>query len=294
MTMHAAPTGAERPFAVDQLAALVRRNLVASARVPQLLMFSLTMPMAMLVLFSQVFRSVADGPHFPPGVSYIDYLTPAMLAVATVMAGTNAGVATALDHTTGLHDRFATLPMAQALPRLARTINEALFTIARVAILGVAAVALGFRFHGTPLDAAAALAVLVALAAAMSALFGRIGDHFRRPDVVQFAGMMIMMPFMFISPAFAPLETMPGWMRAIAALNPVAHAIDALRADVLGTATAADTTIALAAAATLGLLASLGTRTARSRASRKPLRGPAEDLHKRREAYPTTKIHRSV
>ena len=36
------------------------------ARVPQLLMFSLTMPMAMLVLFSQVFRSVADSPDFPP------------------------------------------------------------------------------------------------------------------------------------------------------------------------------------------------------------------------------------
>ena len=84
-------------------------------------MFSLTMPMAMLVLFSQVFRSVADGPAFPAGVSYIDYLTPAMLAVATVMAGTNVGVAAAMDHTNGLHERFATLPMNPRLPALART-----------------------------------------------------------------------------------------------------------------------------------------------------------------------------
>ena len=57
-------------------------------------MFSLTMPMAMLVLFSQVFRSIADSGGFPSGVSYIDFLTPAMLSsVSTVMAGTNAGVA---------------------------------------------------------------------------------------------------------------------------------------------------------------------------------------------------------
>ena len=70
------------------LAASVVRNLRTSARVPQLLMISLTMPMAMLVLFSQVFRSVAD-PDFPSGVSYIDLLAPAMLAVTTVMAGTN-------------------------------------------------------------------------------------------------------------------------------------------------------------------------------------------------------------
>lgn len=246
-----------RPGVGDQLAVLVRRNLVTSARVPQLLMLSLTMPMAMLVLFSQVFRSISDGPAFPAGVSYIDFLTPAMLAVATVMAGTNAGVGAAIDHTNGLYERFGTLPMPGRLPSLARTINEAMFTIARVAILGVAAAILGFRFHGTLFDAVAALVVLVVLAASMSAMFGRIGDRLRRPDVVQFAGMMIMMPFMFISSAFAPLETMPNWMRAIAAYNPVAQATDALRGHVLGTATATDTVKALGAALALGVLVAI-------------------------------------
>ena len=253
----------EPSLGVNQLTALVRRQLVTSARIPQLLMFSLTMPMAMLVLFSQVFRSVADGPAFPDGISYIDYLTPAMLAVATVMAGTNVGVAAAIDHTNGLHERFATLPMNPRLPALARTINEAMFTLVRVALLGIAAVALGFEFHGTPLDALSALVVLVVLAAAMSSLFGRIGDHLRRPDVVQFAGMMIMMPFMFISPAFAPIETMPQWMRLMAAFNPVTHATDALRGHVFNNATLADTAIALGAATALGLLATVRPRTSR-------------------------------
>ncbi|MFF2115352.1 ABC transporter permease [Rhodococcus koreensis] len=188
------------------------RNLRTSARVPQLLMFSLTMPMAMLVLFSQVFRSVAAGPGFPAGVSYIVFLTPAMLAVSTVMAGTNAGVSAAIDHTHGLHDRFAALPMRAGLPGIARTINEAVFTLARAVLLGVAAVALGFEFHGSAVDAVAAVVVLVVLAGAMSALFGLIGDRLRRPDVVQFAGMMVMMPLMFVSSAFTPIE----WRAALA------------------------------------------------------------------------------
>jgi ABC-2 type transport system permease protein len=247
----------------DQLAALIERNLRTTARVPQLLMFSLTMPMAMLVLFSQVFRSVAEGPAFPSGVSYIDFLTPAMLAVATVMAGTNVGVAAAIDHTNGLHDRFATLAMPRALPGVARTINEAVFTIARAALLvGAAAALLGFRFHGSAVDAIAALTVLVVLAGAMSALFGRIGDRLRRPDVVQFAGMMVMMPLMFVSPAFAPLDTMPGWMRTMAAANPVAHATDALRGHVLGTATIGDTAAALVAALAMwALVTGIGGRS---------------------------------
>ena len=242
---------AERPLVADQLAILVRRNMRTSARVPQLLMFSLTMPMAMLVLFSQVFRSLADSTGFPSGVSYIDFLTPAMLAVSTVMAGTNAGVAAAIDHTNGLHERFGTLPISARLPGVARTINEVLFTLVRGALLLAAAVALGFRFHGDLLDAVTGLAVLVTLAAAMSALFGRLGDHLRRPDVVQFAGMMIMMPFMFVSGAFAPLATMPAAMRAVAAVNPVAHATDALRGSVLGPANHTEAATALAAAAIL-------------------------------------------
>jgi ABC-2 type transport system permease protein len=241
-----------------QLGALVARNLRTTARVPQLLMFSLTMPLAMLVLFSQVFRSVADGPNFPAGVAYIDFITPAMLAVATVMAGTNVGVAAAIDHTNGLHDRFRTLAMPRSLPGIARTINEILFTIARAVLLvTAAAVLLGFRFHGSALDALGGAAVLVVLAGAMSALFGRIGDRLRRPDVVQFAGMMVMMPLMFVSSAFAPLDTMPGWMRAIADANPVGHATDALRGAVLGTATAADIVTALAAAIAMWIVVTI-------------------------------------
>src|SRR5215207_2107324 len=245
---HPVPTG-------EQLGALVARNLRTTARVPQLLMFSLTMPMAMLVLFSQVFRSVADGPGFPAAVSYIDFITPALLAVATVMAGTNVGVAAAIDHTNGINDRFRSMAMPRSLPGVARTINELVFTIARaVLLLGAAALLLGFRFHGDPVDALAGLAVLIVLAGAMSALFGRIGDRLRRPDVVQFAGMMVMMPLMFMSSAFAPLDTMPGWMRTLATANPVGHATKALRGAVLGTATAGDILAALVAAIGMWLL----------------------------------------
>ena len=249
------PTITGRPVsALTQLVTLVKRSLRTTARVPQLLMFSLTMPMAMLVLFSQVFRSVGDSPTFPAGVSYIDYITPAMLAVATVMAGTNVGIAAAIDHTNGLHDRFRTLAMPRAVPGIARTLNEMILTLARVVLLVAAATLFGFRFHGNAIAVMAGLIVLMGLAGAMSALFGRLGDHLRRPDVVQFAGMMVMMPLMFVSSAFAPLETMPRWMRTVANGNPVSHATDALRGVVLGTSKPGDVAAALVAASAMWAL----------------------------------------
>ena len=181
-----------------------------------------------------------------------------MLAVTTVMAGTNAGVAAAIDHTNGLHDRFATLPMP---PRAARRwparSTRPCSPSAAPPSCSPAPHCSGSGSTATLVDAVAGLVVLVVLAGAMSALFGRIGDRLRRPDVVQFAGMMVMMPFMFVSSAFAPLDTMPGWMRTLAALNPVAHAADALRGNVLGTATLGDTVAALAAAAALWIVVTI-------------------------------------
>jgi ABC-2 type transport system permease protein len=135
------------------------------------------------------------------------------------------------------------------------------FTVARAVLLVGAAALLGFRFHGNAIDAVAGLVVLMTLAGAMSALFGRIGDHLRRPDVVQFAGMMVMMPFMFVSSAFAPLDTMPTGMQVIATANPVNHAIDALRGAVLGTTTTNDVLSALLAATVMwAIVAALPTR----------------------------------
>jgi hypothetical protein len=51
--------------------------------------------------------------------------------------------------------------------------------------------------------------------------------------------------------------TMPRWMRTMATLNPVSHATEALRGNVLGTATVADSDVALAAAASLWALVTL-------------------------------------
>lgn len=241
-----------------QLRALLRRNLTKTIRVPQLLLSSIAMPLVMLVLFSQVFRSIASATAFPPGVSYIDFVAPAILAVSTVMNGTNSGVAIATDLTTGVFDRFRTLPVDLRLVYLARTLTDAVLTVVRVAVLVVAAwLLLGFEHHGSVFDLIGLVAVLLPLSMAMSMLFLLVGLKLGHPEVVQFAGMMLMMPFMFVSSAFAPLKTMPTWLEMAATLNPVTHAIDAARSLVLGSADGGAIFAAVASAVGLGFLATV-------------------------------------
>lgn len=90
---------------------LTRRNALKTMRVPTLIVFSLVMPLIMLLLFSQTFRAFENSPTFPVGVAYIDFLVPAALAMAVVMNASNAGVSMALDLQTGIVDRIRSLPV---------------------------------------------------------------------------------------------------------------------------------------------------------------------------------------
>jgi ABC-2 type transport system permease protein len=46
---------------------------------------------------------------------------------------------------------------------------------------------------------------------------------------VQGISLMVMFPLTFLSNAFVPTDTMPGWLQAFADVNPVSHVISAIR-----------------------------------------------------------------
>jgi len=76
------------PSVVTEVLQLTGRNLRKITREPTLVFFSLAMPIIMLTLFGQVFKSIAQTPNFPTGVSYIDYLLPAVLCTTLVQSAT--------------------------------------------------------------------------------------------------------------------------------------------------------------------------------------------------------------
>jgi ABC-2 type transport system permease protein len=41
--------------------------------------------------------------------------------------------------------------------------------------------------------------------------------------------MMIMFPLAFLSNAFVPVDSLPGWLQAVTRVNPVSHVVSALR-----------------------------------------------------------------
>src|SRR6266567_743140 len=89
--------------------------------------------------------------------------------------------------------------------------------------------AVGFRIHGSPLDALAAFALLLVLGFAFEWLFITLGLFAGNAQAAQGMALMVF-PLTFVSSAYVPVESMPGWLQAFAMHQPITVMVDAVRA----------------------------------------------------------------
>lgn len=224
-----------RPSVLTEVAQLTGRNLRKVLREPALVFFSLAMPVIMLTLFGQVFRAIAQTPDFPKGVSYIDYLLPAVLCTTLTQSATSSSTAIATDLEAGMIDRFRSMPIHAWTVLLARNLSDVMRGMTQSLIMLVLGMAVfGFRFHGSVLGAVATIAVALPLSFAMNWAFIWVGVAVKKPETTHIAGMLVTFPLMFASSAYVPTASLPGWLRALAQVNPLSYTVDAARAFALG------------------------------------------------------------
>ena len=223
------------PSALTEVGQLTIRNLRKITRQPTLVFFSLAMPVIMLTLFGQVFKSISQTPNFPTGVSYIDYLLPAVLCTTLTQSATSSSTAIATDLESGMIDRFRSMPINGWAILMARNLSDVLRGMIQSTIMLVLGLAVfGFRFHGTFAESVGTLAVGIPLSFAMNWAFIWIGVVVKKPETTQIAGMLVTFPLMFASSAYVPKASLPGWLQAVANVNPLSYTVDAARSMALG------------------------------------------------------------
>ena len=216
---------------VASIATITGRNLRRLLRVPTLLVFATVQPVLFVLLFTYAFSGAI---HAPGTARYIDYLLPGILVLAIGFGASQAGVAIAEDLTTGMIDRFRSLPITAAAVLAGRVTADALRNLFVTVLMIAAAAATGFRFHAGPAAALAAVALAVAAGLAFSWLNLALGLAVRDPESAGLAGLFPVIILFFTSSALVPVATMPGWLQAFAKANPITVITDALRALCLG------------------------------------------------------------
>src|ERR1035437_9884655 len=133
-----------------------------------------------------------------------------------------------------------------------------------VAVMTGVGFAVGFRVHNGLAGLLAALGLVAVFAHALSWAFVALGLRVSDPEAAQAAGVPFMFLLVFTSDAFLPLRSMPGWLQAIGAHQPVTALVDAERSLTLGGPAHSDVVASLAwSAGMLLVFAALAARTYR-------------------------------
>ena len=222
-------------------------------RVPGAAIPGVLAPTIFFLGLNGVFGALTQLNGFSTG-SYEAFIVPVSMLQGAGFTGAAAGVNLARDYEAGWVDRLLVSPA----PRWVLLAGTVLAASARALIPGVfvfsIALALGAGWPG--LDGMLICFTMVAAMAAVAACWGSfLALRFKSQSAAPLmqAGMMALV---LLTPAYAPLALLQGWLRKVAEVNPVTDVIEAARQGFVGAVTWADTWPGLLALA--GLLLVLG------------------------------------
>jgi ABC transporter DrrB family efflux protein len=215
---------------------MVRRNLIHIKRTPELLLDVTLSPIMFVLLFSFVFGGAINvGREGGADASYINFLMAGIFVQTVAFAGIYTGVLLANDLQKGMIDRFRSLPMTQSSVLTGRTLTDLLRATLAVAIMWGVGLLVGFRPAGGILGDAAAIGIMLLFGFALSWVGVATGALVRTPEALQGIIFAAVFPLTFVSSAFVPTDTMPGWMQIFAENQPMTQVVNAVRDLTLGT-----------------------------------------------------------
>jgi ABC-2 type transport system permease protein len=242
---------------------LALRDLRALWRQPWFVAVTLVQPLIWLLLFGELFKSMADLPGF--GGSYIAYLAPGIVVMSALFSSGWSGMATIEDINRGVTDRLLVSPVRRGALIAGRVAQSAVVIVLQSLVMVAIALAVGASFAGGVVGVVVLVAVAALLGSALAALSNALALVTRQEESLIGAVTFLVLPLTFLSTALVNEALMPGWMRTAADVNPVDWAIEAGRS---ATAASPDwgliaTDVALLAAllAACGMLATRAFRS---------------------------------
>ena len=194
------------------------RNLMRFVRIPSLFVFSIVQPLMFVLLFVYVFGGVITN---LPGLDYTNFLMPGIFVQTAIFGSTNTGIGIAEDLSSGLLDRFRSLPMARSAVLTGRTAADIVRNVVVVFLMVAVGYLVGFSFNFGLFHALMAVVLTVLIGFSFSWVSAWIGLTLKDTETVQAASFTWISPLTFISSALVPIVGMPPVLATIARNNPV-------------------------------------------------------------------------
>ena len=177
--------GAAAQFAAD-VWVLTKRSISRIRNEPETLSNVTIQPVMFVLMFTYVFGGAIGLSG--AGGSYHSYLIGGMIGMSLAQTAPGTAVAVVSDMSTGLIDRFRSLPMSRAAVLTARTIADLITNAIGVAVVAVVGLAIGWRITTNAGDAIEAFALALLFGYAFTWAGVCLGMVLRSPEAAQQVG----------------------------------------------------------------------------------------------------------
>jgi ABC-2 type transport system permease protein len=193
-------------------------------------------PILWLVVFGGVFSRIRAIPT--GNVSYLAFLTPGILAQSVLFAAIFYGVAVVWERDLGIVHKLLVSPAPRAALVFGKAVSSGFRGVVQAIVIYLTAAAMRTEVRWKPLSILAVLFGVMLGSAIFSTFSLIIACLVKSRERFMGIGQLMTMPLFFASNAIYPMAIMPGWLKAVALINPLTYLVDALRGLMVGSAQA--------------------------------------------------------
>lgn len=208
---------------VAHSAYLTNRSVRTMLRQPIFVFVTLVQPMVWLLLFGQLFKAVTQLPGFTGSGSYVEFLTPGVVAMTALFNAAWAGTVYIEDMRRGVMDRLLASPVSRGAMMNGTLAYQALVCVVQTLIVFAVAWLIGGRFSWLGIALTTVSAILLTLV--FAALSNAVALLVRQQEALIGISQFTALPLTFLSSAVMDLHLAPHWIRVAARCNPLDWAV---------------------------------------------------------------------
>jgi ABC-2 type transport system permease protein len=215
------------PRYAEQVAAIAQAEILKIRRDPVELITRAAQPILWLLVFGQVLgrvKGISAG-----GESYLAFFAPGVLAQSVLFSAIFYGIAVIWERDLGIIHKLLVSPAPRSTLVLGKAIASGLRGLVQAVIIYVVVLLAGISVNLNPLNVAGVFAAVVLGSAIFSTFSLVVACWVKTREKFMGIGQLLTMPLFFASNAIYPLTLMPGWLQAVARLNPLTYLVDACR-----------------------------------------------------------------
>jgi len=186
---------------------------------------SLMMPIVLLLIFGEGLGSSVGA--LAPGVSYREFVFPGVVAMTVLTGSVFSGMSIIWDKEFGFLREILVSPVSRSAIGFGKLFGGATNAMMQGLVMFLFAPIVGVSIGIVTI--VELIAVLIVMSLTLTAVGIALGSRLKSVESFQMVSQLTIMPSMFLSGIFFPINNVPAWMEVLVKVNPVTYAVSPVR-----------------------------------------------------------------